>query len=238
MYWPMPVRSRCLQRAQNADRRVHPGHDVGDDDSDLHRPATGCSVRIPGHAHDAAHGLQQRVVARPVAVRSRLAKAGDRAIDNRRIDLLEALVVQPVTAERSDLEVLDDDIRDRRELTDDVLAARLRQVERDGFLVPVRAEVKGGFGGVLALLVVQERRSEASGVVAVARTFHLDDFRSHIRECLRRPRTREDSAQVENPYACEWTFRHLVSLRRRWSGSRAYENGCHGRPAGSPRAGM
>ena len=136
--------------AQNTDRRVHPRQYVGEDDPDLHGAATGRFVRRPVNAHDAAHGLEQRVVAWPMAVRPGLAKAGDRAIHHRRIDLSEALVVQRVTAERSDLEILDDDIRDRRELADDVLAARQGQVDRYGFLVPVRAEVKGRFSAVAA----------------------------------------------------------------------------------------
>ena len=117
----------------------------------------------------------------------------------------------------------------------------------------------GGLGGVPALLVGQEWRSKASGVVAAAWTFDLDDFCSHIRKCLRRPRPREDSAQVENPYAREWAFRHIVSILRyaldsligacpfrktgvHFSGtcarSRVSENGCHGRRADSLRAGI
>ena len=68
------------QGRQDRGRRVHSAHDVGDADADLHRFAVGRA----GEAHDAAVALRQQVVAGAVRVRSGLAEAGDRAVDESR----------------------------------------------------------------------------------------------------------------------------------------------------------
>ena len=78
-------RVAVAQRGQDRDRRVHAGEQVGDGHADLLRPAAGAVVALAGHAHQAAHALDRVVVAGAVAVGAGLAEAGDRAVDEARL---------------------------------------------------------------------------------------------------------------------------------------------------------
>jgi hypothetical protein len=73
-------------------------------------PPPGCTVGLAGDAHQPAHGLDHQVVSGAFGVRAVLAKAGDRAIDQARVDGFEALVVQAVLLQAADLEVLHQDV--------------------------------------------------------------------------------------------------------------------------------
>ena len=66
------------ERRQDRDRRVHAGHEVGDRDARLLRAAAGQVVALAGDAHEAAHALDDEVVAGAIGVRTVLPEAGDR----------------------------------------------------------------------------------------------------------------------------------------------------------------
>src|SRR3546814_12914758 len=95
-----------VQRRQDRAYRVHAAHDVGDADADLHRLA----VRLAGQAPDAAHALGEVVVAGARRVGSRLAEAGDRAVDDAGLALLPVVVSWPVAPGVPALVVLDQDV--------------------------------------------------------------------------------------------------------------------------------
>jgi hypothetical protein len=69
------------ERGEHRDGRVQAGHEVGDRHAGLLRAAAGQVVALAGDAHEAAHALDDEVVARALRVRARLAEAGDRAVD-------------------------------------------------------------------------------------------------------------------------------------------------------------
>ena len=92
--WPCPLRSRSISAASMATAAYMPGKDVGEGDADLHRLA----IRLAGKMHDAAHRLDQEVVAGTRRVRPGLAESRDRAIDEARIDRPQAVVIEPETA--------------------------------------------------------------------------------------------------------------------------------------------
>ena len=79
---PSPVSSRRRSAARIADGGIDAGEDVGEGDADLLRLA----VRRAGQVHDAAHALDHEVVAGARRIGPVLAEAGDRAIDEARID--------------------------------------------------------------------------------------------------------------------------------------------------------
>ena len=56
------------------------------------------------------HALDHEVITRPLRVGSVLAEAGDRAIDQARIDGFQAVIVEAILLQPADLEVLDHDI--------------------------------------------------------------------------------------------------------------------------------
>lgn len=60
---------------------------------------------MAGDAHQAAHSLEDRIVARSRRVGTGLAEARDRAVDDAGIDPPNRLVVEPVALEIADLMV-------------------------------------------------------------------------------------------------------------------------------------
>lgn len=160
--------------------------------------AAGGAVGRAGQAHEPAHALDHEVVAGPVGVRPVLAEAGDGAIDQRRVHRLQGGVVEAVLLQPADLEVLDHHVAVGGELTYQLLPLGLREVDGDGPLAAIGRQVIGGLGGVVAGLVLEERRAPAAGVVAGAGALHLDDLGAQVGEHLPGPGSGEDTAQVED----------------------------------------
>ena len=163
---------------------------------------------MAGDAHQAAHRLQDRVVAGARRVRPGLAEAGHRAIDDAGVDGLDRFIIQPVALEIADLVVLHHHVAGFGELADDVLPFRRRDIDGDRFLVAVGAEIERVVVVRLALGIVQVRRAEGAGVVAAAGAFDLDHFGAEIGQHLRRQRTSKHPRQVENFDARKWQSRH------------------------------
>ena len=119
-----------LDGGQNGAAGVHAGEQVGQRHAHPQRAAAGRLVGTPGDAHHAAHGLDHQVVAGARGVGTVLSKAGDRAVNQARVQRLQAGVVQPVLRQSADLEVFHQHIALQRHLTDQCLALRLRHVNR------------------------------------------------------------------------------------------------------------
>ena len=163
---------------------------------------------MAGDAHQAAHRLQDRVVAGARRVRPGLAEAGHRAIDDAGVDRLDRFIIQPVALEIADLVVLHHHVAGFGELADDVLPFRRRDIDGDRFLVAVGAEIERVVVVRLAVGIGQVRRAEGAGVVAAAGAFDLDHLGAEIGQHLRRQRAREHPRQVENFDARKWQSRH------------------------------
>ena len=104
---------------------------------------------------------------------------------------LQALVVEAIAFQIADLEVLDDDIGDRREPPHDVLTLGRREIERDGLLVAIAAENDRRLTRVAAFPILEERRTHSARVVAAADALDLDDLGAQIAQRLRRERAGE-----------------------------------------------
>src|SRR4051812_39264758 len=103
------------QRGANGDRCVHAGDDVGDRHAGALRTASGSPVWLTRDAHHAAHTLDHEVVSRALSVRSAMAEAGDRAVDEAGVFLAQVLVAETVAGEVSELVVLDQYVARARE---------------------------------------------------------------------------------------------------------------------------
>src|SRR5690606_35272330 len=154
-----------------------------------------------GDAHQAAHALDHEIVARSAGIRTSLTEARDRAIHDARVDRLDAVVIEPVFAQPPNLEVLDEDVALARERTHGFRAFLGGDVERDGFLVPIRTDVIRGFGRVLAFRVLHIGRPPAASVVAGAGPFDLYDFCPQIGKILGAPGTGEHASEIKNANA-------------------------------------
>src|SRR4030095_7706798 len=186
------------ERRLNGDRRVHPGHKVGDRHAGFLRSAAGQVVTLAGDAHEPAHSLDDEIVPGAVRVRALLAEPGDRAVDQSWIDRGDARVIETVFCEPADLEIFDQDISLLRELADDTLPLGQREVDRDGELAAVAAKVIRGFAGVVPVRVLEVGRAPRTRVITAAGTLDLDHRRAEIREELRAPRTGEHARKIEN----------------------------------------
>src|SRR5437868_5346883 len=97
---------------------------------------------MAGDAHQTAHRLEDRVVAGARRVRPGLAEAGHRAIDDAGIDGADGLVIEAVSPEIADLVVFHEDVAGFGELANDRLPFGLGDIDGDGLLVAVGAEVE------------------------------------------------------------------------------------------------
>ena len=186
------------ERRAHGDRRVHAGHDVGDRDARLLRPAAGQVVALAGDAHQPGHPLDHEVVAGPLAVRAGLAEAGDRAVDEPRVDLLQVVVAEPVAGEVAELVVLEQHVATRRELAHHALPGGLREIDGDRLLAPVGAGEVRRLGRLLAARILQPRRAERARVVPLLRTLDLDHLRAEVGEVLPGPRRGEHAREIED----------------------------------------
>ena len=73
------------ERGLDRDGGVEAGNEIGDGDAHFHRFGARRAVGLAGDAHQSAHALDQIVVARFVLVRTVMAEAGERAIDEARV---------------------------------------------------------------------------------------------------------------------------------------------------------
>src|SRR5665213_1832808 len=211
-----------IERGEDADRGVHAGHVVDDGRTDLHRALARLAVDMASDAHQAAHRLQDRVIAGAARIRPGLPKAGHRAIDDARVDRLDRIVVQPVALEITDLVVLHHHVAVFRQFANDGLALGLGNIDGDGFFAAVGAQIERIVVVRLAFWIDQIRRPERARIVAGAGPFDLDDFGAEIGQHLRRQGPRENPRQIENPDARKRLGRHGCFLRKIlivWRGS-------------------
>jgi hypothetical protein len=185
MCWPTPLRERS-------------------------RPAAGQVIAFAGDAHQPAHALDHEVIAGAAGVRAGLAEAGDGAVDQARVELLQAFVVQAVLGQAAHLEVFNQDVALQRQFAHQLGAARRGDVQRHRQLVAVGGQVIRSFGGVVARLVLQVRRPPGPRVVARAGAFDLDDLGAEVGEVLGAPGTRQDAGEIQHAYAGKGsgTLRH------------------------------
>ena len=115
-------------------RAEQPGGEVGDGNADPHRALAGRA----GDRHQPAHALRDLIEARPLVIGAVLAEAGDAAIDDARVDLAQALIVDAELCLDVGAEVLDHDVGLLGEALEHFEALRVLQVERHGPLVAVQ----------------------------------------------------------------------------------------------------
>ena len=185
-------RPLVMQGGQHAHRAEHAGHDVADRRTGLERRM---AFAVSGRTHQPAHPLGDQVDTAEMGVGARAAEAGDAAIDQAGVDLLQRFVTEAQSVHRVLEKILDQhvDLADQR--AEDVFAAFVLQIYGDAALVAVDHHE----GGRLALV----GGHEAAGVVAAARPFHLDDVGAEIGEMHRRRWPRQVHGDVQHLNARE-----------------------------------
>src|SRR5690606_13341035 len=128
-----------LQGGQDADGRVHAGEDVDERDAHTDRSGPVLSIARSGHAHNAAHALDEVVVAGTIRIGALLPEAGDGAIDQARVYGAKVLIAEAVAGEGARTIVLDQDVADRGLPTQGFGAFGDGEIQGDGALVAVHA---------------------------------------------------------------------------------------------------
>ena len=203
------------QRGEDGHRGVHAGHQVGEGDAELLRPAAGQIVALAGDAHQPAHGLDDEVVAGQRRQRPVLAETGDRAVDEARVDCPQRFVAQAVALERADLVVLDQDVAAGGQLAHQRLAVFGGDVDGHRLLAAVGGQVVGRLAGVVAAAVLEVGRAPAARVVAAAGAFDLDHLRAQVGQGLPGPGAGEHARQVEHAQVGEGAVGHRGRLLTR-----------------------
>ena len=93
---------------------------------------------------------------------------------------MDGVEIQPVFFQVAAFEIFDQDIGFFQQAVDDGLTIRRGDVDGDRAFVAVAGEVIGTFGGVIAILILQEGWAPFAGVIADARAFDLDHVRAKI----------------------------------------------------------
>ncbi len=178
------------QRRLDGDDAIEPGEEIADRDARLLRRP----LRLAGDAHDSRHALNEEVVAGALGVRAGLAEAGHRAVDEPRIERLQALVVEPELLQTADLEILKEHIGARREPAHDLAPPVGGEIsDNRAFAAIARVEI----GGRFLPLRFDEGRTPAARLVAL-RTLDLDDVGAEIGERLSGGRAREHARELDD----------------------------------------
>ncbi len=184
------------ERGEDADRGIDAGENIGDRHPRALRLAVGRSRQL----HDAAHALGHEVVARARGVGPGLAEAGDGAVDQARVVLGQALVVEAEFGEPADLEILDQHVGASRELADDAASILALEIQLDRALAAVGG-VEIGSPEMAAVGRLHKGGAPAAGVVARALALDLDDVGAEIGENLPCPGPRQDAGKLEHTYS-------------------------------------
>jgi hypothetical protein len=187
-----------MQRRQNGVAGVHAGKEVDHRHAHAQRAAAGLGVGAAGDAHHAGHGLHHEVVARALGIGAVLPEAGDRAVNEARVEGAQALVVQPVLLQAPDLEVLHHDVGLQCHLLDERLALGRGHVDGDRALVAVAGREIAGLRGVVALGVLQKGRAPLARVVTQAGALHLHHIGPQVGQHLGAPGASEHAGEVEH----------------------------------------
>ena len=183
-HWPSPETSRSSSAVRMPIAQNSPAV----------RSATGMPTRIgpsPGRAgdrHQPAHALRDLIEARPLVIGAVLAEAGDAAIDDARVDLAHALVVDAELVLHVGPEVLDHHVGLFREALKHLEALGVFQIERHRPLVAVQVlEIR---------TMARAARLLAAGVLHQG--VDLDDIGAPVRELPHAGRPGADAGEIEH----------------------------------------
>ena len=198
--------------------------DVGDLPRRLHRRA----AAVAGQPEQADQAEVVHVVPAAVAVRAVLAVAGDRAVDQPRVDLPQAVVADAQAVQDARPERLEEDVGVAGEAQQHVAALVGLEIDPDRALAPVERQEERRVGALLGALVVRRRPAH---VVAHAGVLDLDHVGAEVAEQQRAEPAGQQPREVEDAQPLERT--HAAALAGSASSLRASSTVAGRRPTSS-----
>ena len=131
-----------LESGENSHRTEHPGHNIADGCPALEWWMIGT---VAGHAHQAAHALRDQVDACPVRIGSRRAEAGNRQINQTRVDVPQVFIPKAEFWHGLAQKILNQNIRAFDHATENSFAYLILQVDGDAALIAVDHHEGRGF---------------------------------------------------------------------------------------------
>ncbi len=174
----------------NTNDAIKPCEDICEGHADLLR----LTIGFAGQIHNATHALDQEIITRTFCIRPGVAETRDRAIDEARIDRLQAFVVEAVFIKSTELKVLNHHIRIGNELAYKLPALISAKIGNDRLLATI-AGVE--IGCRLFTFHVDKWRAPFAGIITL-RAFNLDNIRAKVGQRLPDPWARQNAGQFND----------------------------------------
>ena len=188
------------QRGLDTDHGIKPAGQVRDRNAHLHRLARG----FAGQRHEAAHRLDDEIIARFMRARPGLAETGDRAIDETLVGRGKAGVIEPELGQRPGLEVFEHHIGRSGEIAHPRKIVLILEIGHDRALPAIGGVVIGRLA--LAIPTLDPWRAPQPRPVPLG-AFDLDYIRAEIGENLSGPRPCQDAREFEDLQSGERSLR-------------------------------
>ena len=201
MCWPRPVRSRANSAAEIAWAAVTAVVLSGDNGPD-HTRLAGVAVALD--VGEAGDRLDDRVIDPLVGVGTGLAEAAHRDVDNVRPDLPDDVLAQAHPFDRARAVVLNQHIRRRHQLSDDLQPGRGLDVDTERSFRPVARQERPGHAAVLVTQLAQQ---------ITCGWLDLDDVGALVGEHHGGDRPGHDHGQIQHPDAGQWPLRFGLGHR-------------------------
>src|SRR5216684_1342273 len=179
------------QRSQDRAKRMHAGADVADANLRQRRRA----VAIADHAEYAGIGAADEIITRTIGERAALAKRGNRAHDDLRVNRARSLVGEPESSNHARSKILDHHIHLRDKFLDDCLPGRVPEIQAEALLAPILLHV------ICAASVAKVWY--AARDIAVGSDLDFDYIGPEFRQIAGGSRSGEDLREIQHPVAIE-----------------------------------
>ena len=148
-------------------------------------------VGLARQVHNAAHALNDKIIARAMRIRPIVAKARDGAIDEAGVEGAQAGIIQAIFDQPPGFEILNQHIGPADQLAHDLLALWLFKIDRHRAFAAIAGMEIGG-------VAFQEGRTPATRVIARPWPLDLDDIGTQIGKRLPCPWPREDAGEFDD----------------------------------------
>jgi len=169
---PGGARIARVERRENADARVDAARDVGH----RRREAARSAVGWPGERHESGLTLRDDVVAPAIRLRSRVAVAADRAVDEAGVLRVQCVGIESRSRQRIQPRIVrEKHVGARHELVQHCEIVGTLDVDLDATLVAIH-------GKEVRALALEKRRSPTARLVAGLGPLHFDHVGTEIAE--------------------------------------------------------